>query len=75
MTATNNSPAALFVDPSRQQWIVRDPEGKFWILLSVADPWEQRQSLDLTADTILEPVPGHYMDLLGLPFHCRSRAS
>ena len=32
---------ALFVDRSCQQWIVRDPEGNFWILPSVEDPWDQ----------------------------------
>jgi hypothetical protein len=68
MTTVEKSVAALFVDQSRQQWIVRDPEGKFWILPSVENPWEQRQPFDATADLDLEPVPGHYKDLLGLPF-------
>jgi hypothetical protein len=68
MTTLERPMAALFVDQARRQWVVRDPEGKFWILPSVDDPWEQRQPFDLTADMNLEPVPGHYKDLLGLPF-------
>lgn len=68
MTTLTRPLAALFVDPSRQQWIVRDPDGQFWILPAVEDPWNQRQPFDVTADTDLEPVPGHYKDLLGLPF-------
>jgi hypothetical protein len=60
--------AALFVEQSLQRWIVRDPEGRFWILPLVGDPWEQRQPFYPTDETNLEPVPGHYKDLLGLPF-------
>jgi len=59
---------ALFVDRSCQQWIVRDPDGNFWILPSVEDPWKLRQPFRLTAETDLELVPGHYKDMLGLPF-------
>jgi hypothetical protein len=59
---------ALFVDRSSQQWIVRDPEGNFWILPSVEDPWDHRQLFNLTTETELEPVPGHYKDMLRLPF-------
>ena len=68
MTALGNHPVALFVDRICQQWIVRDPDGHFWILPSVDEPWELRQPFQPTAETELEPVPGHYKDLLGLPF-------
>ena len=59
---------ALFVERSSQQWIVRDPEGKYWIVPFVEGAWEHRQPFEPTAETDLEPVPGHYKYLLGLPF-------
>jgi hypothetical protein len=68
MTALGKQLVALFVDRSCQQWIVRDPEGSFWSLPTVEHPWEQRQPFHMTAETDLEPVPGHYKDMLGLPF-------
>jgi hypothetical protein len=58
----------LFVDRESQQWIVRDPDGKFWLLPSEADAWDRREPFHATADTNLEPVPGHYKGMLGLPF-------
>ena len=30
---------ALFVERLHQQWVVRDPEGNFWLLPAVDDPW------------------------------------
>lgn len=58
----------LYVDRSSQQWIVRDADGNFWIVPSADDnPWDQRQPYYPTAATELEPVPGHYKQLLGLP--------
>jgi hypothetical protein len=68
MTASHKPVVALFVDRSSQQWIVRDPEGKFWILPSVENPWDQRQPFQPTSETDLEPVPGHYKDMLRVPF-------
>jgi hypothetical protein len=59
---------SLYVDKVRQQWIVRDPDGNFWIVPSVENPWDHREPLDLTDDMDLEPVPGHYKYLLDLPF-------
>jgi hypothetical protein len=59
---------ALFVDRSCQQWIVRDPEGNFWVLPSVEDAWTHRRPFYPTPDRELEPVPGHYKDMLQLPF-------
>ncbi len=59
---------ALYVEKSSRQWIVRDPDGNFWILPSVENPWDHRQPFQLTEEAELEPVPGHYKYLLGLPF-------
>ena len=59
----------MFVDRAcTEHWIVRDPEGKFWIVPSVEDAWAQRQPFYPDDDTDLEPVPGHYRYMLGLPF-------
>ena len=38
MTALGKQVVGLFVDRVCQQWIVRDPEGNFWILPSVERP-------------------------------------
>ena len=59
---------ALFVDKSSQQWVVRDAEGNFWLLPAVENPWDHRQPFDPTEETELEPIPGHYKYMLGLPF-------
>jgi hypothetical protein len=68
MTAVEKRVAALFVDQSCRHWIVRDLEGEFWMLPSVENPWEHREPFHPTDQTELEPVPGHYKDMLGLPF-------
>jgi hypothetical protein len=68
MTVLSKQLVALFVDRSSRQWIVRDPDGKFWILPSVAEPWEHRQPFNLTPETELESVPGHYKDMLKVLF-------
>ena len=58
----------LYVDRSSQQWIVLDAEGNFWIVSTEHEnPWDQRQPYYPTETTELEPVPGHYKYLLGLP--------
>ena len=58
----------LYVDRSSQQWVVLDPEGNFWILPSVDNAWDQRRLFNPTEESELEPVPGHYKHMLGLPF-------
>ena len=68
MTMPGKQLVALFVDRSCQQCIVRDMEGNFWILPSVEDAWDHRQPFTPTTETDLEPVPGHYKDMLGIPF-------
>jgi hypothetical protein len=68
MNPANKRSVALFVERSSQQWVVRDPEGNFWIIPSVANAWDQRQPFYPTEESVLEAVPGHYIYLLDLPF-------
>jgi hypothetical protein len=65
---TFRTQVALFVDRSSQHWIVRDPEGSFWLVPSLDDAWDHREPYYPSEETELEPVPGHYLDMLGLPF-------
>jgi hypothetical protein len=58
---------ALYVDKASQQWIVRDCEGNFWSLPFTDNPWDERQPFSPAEETELEPVPGHYKYMLGLP--------
>lgn len=59
---------SLFVDRDSRRWIVRDAEGEFWTLPEGGDPWSQRERYELSEASSLEPVPGHYLHLLRLPF-------
>jgi hypothetical protein len=68
MLAESKRVVALYVDKAGQQWIVRDCEGTFWSLPSTDNPWEGRQPFTPAEGTELEPVPGHYKYMLGLPF-------
>lgn len=69
MIAMEKRMVAIFVDRARpQQWIVRDQDGNFWSVPPVDNPWDNRQPFDPTEETELEPVPGHYKYMLGLPF-------
>jgi len=67
MLAVRNRIVALYVDKSRQQWIVRDPEGNFSIGPSVENDWDCRQPYPPAEDAELELVPGHDKPMLGLP--------
>jgi hypothetical protein len=67
MLAVTKPVVALFVDKASQQWIVRDTEGNFWSLPSTDNPWDERQPFTPAEDTELQPVPGHYKYMLGLP--------
>ncbi|MBY0527191.1 MAG: hypothetical protein K2R98_27595 [Gemmataceae bacterium] len=61
--------AAIYVDRAcTEHWIVRDPGGNFWIVPSSDNAWDNRQPFQPTEETELDPVPGHYRFLLGLPF-------
>ena len=67
MTARKQA-TGLYVDRSCHEWIVRDPDGNFWMVPSTANGWEDRQPFEPNEETVLEPVPGHYIGMLGLPF-------
>jgi hypothetical protein len=58
---------SIFVDHSNHQWVVRDREGNWWSIPSTDNAWEHRQPFFPTEESELEPVPGHYRVLLGLP--------
>jgi hypothetical protein len=68
MLAASRPAVAIYVDRARRRWVVRDPEGSFWSLPSTDKPWDERQPFCPAEESELEPVPGHYRDLLGLPF-------
>ena len=68
MSASRKLTAALFVEKSSQRWIVRDPDGCYWSLPSDEKPWDHRRPFQPTEESELEPVPGHYKYMLGLPF-------
>ena len=68
MLTSRKNVVNIYVDRSSRQWIVLDPDGNFWTLPSVNDnPLDQRQPFYPTDETELEPVPGHYKSMLGLP--------
>jgi hypothetical protein len=58
---------ALYVDRSSGQWVARDAEGEFWTLPPSDNPWQERRPFAPDDETELEPVPGHYKYMLGLP--------
>lgn len=68
MLTLQKNPVGLYVDRSSQQWIVRDPDGVFWMVPAMANGWEHRQPYWPEEDVELEPVPGHYRFMLDLPF-------
>ena len=67
MLAVRKQVVAIYVDRTSGQWIVRDGEGNFWSLPTTDNPWDDRQPFAPAEDTELEPVPGHYRYMLGLP--------
>ena len=68
MVETADYVVAIYVDRVSQQWVVRDPEGRFWMLPSADNAWENRLPFEPAPDNALEPIPGHYKYLLALPF-------
>jgi hypothetical protein len=64
--ATTNRGVAFFVDRATPQWMARDLEGKYWSLPSTENPGGERQPFTPAEETKLEPVPGHYKDMLAL---------
>jgi hypothetical protein len=67
MLGVRKREVALYVDKASQQWVVRDLEGNFWSLPSTENPWDGRQPFAPAQETELEPVPGHYKYMLGIP--------
>ena len=68
MLTTRKPVMSLYVDKGcPEHWIVRDREGRFWIVPPGENAWEQREPFQPGEDAELEPVPGHYMYMLGLP--------
>lgn len=59
---------SLYVDRASRQWIVRDADGDFWLIPVSEEAWKQRRPFTPSESTDLEPVPGHYKSMLGLPF-------
>jgi hypothetical protein len=69
MIAASKVTVAIYVDRTRpDHWIVRDPEGQFWIVPPVENPWDNRQPFEFDGEVQLEAVPGHYRYMLGLPY-------
>jgi hypothetical protein len=68
MLAVERRLVSLYVDRTANQWIVRDPEGSYWVVPSGKDAWEHRQPYQPTENVQLEPVPRHYRYMLDLPF-------
>jgi len=69
MITVQERKVALYIDRScTDHWIVRDPDGNFWIVPPTDDAWERREPFQPTEETELEPIPGHYIAALGLPF-------
>jgi hypothetical protein len=70
MTTPERKPSStLCVDHFTKQWVVRDPEGRFWIVPGDGSaPAKQPERFFPTEDTELEPVPGHYKHMLGITY-------
>jgi hypothetical protein len=68
MISTEKPVVGLYVDKGRpEHWIVRDHQGRFWMVPPGENAWERRQPYEPTEETELEPIPGHYQYVLGLP--------
>src|SRR4029079_6087493 len=67
MTALKKQAVSIFVDRSSRQWIVLDREGRYWVVPANEEGWNQRQPFIPTYESELEPVPGHYRYMLGVP--------
>ncbi|MFO0852730.1 MAG: hypothetical protein U0871_29830 [Gemmataceae bacterium] len=67
MTTVRNQTVGIYVDRTTSRWVLRDGEGNFWLLPPTDTPWDDRQPFSPAEETDLEPVPGHYKYMLGLP--------
>lgn len=68
MLTVRKQVVGIFVDRATQQWVVRDPDGYFWIIPEGENAWDERQPWEPSELTELEPIPSHYKYLLRLPF-------
>ena len=68
MLTVRKQVVAIYVDRTSGRWVVRDCEGNFWVLPPTDTPWDDRQPFSPAEETELELVPGHYKNLLGLPY-------
>jgi hypothetical protein len=67
MPVVRKQVTALYVDRASQRWVVRDPDGNYWLVPPAENAWDHREPFQPTEDVELEPVPGHYKGMLGLP--------
>jgi hypothetical protein len=68
MLTIKRQSVTLYVDRPSQQWVARDSDGDYWVIPAVDEPWNHRQPFTPSDESVLEPVPGHYKYMLGLPF-------
>jgi hypothetical protein len=67
MAAMETRVVGIFVNKAcPERWIAQDAEGNFWIP-AVENPWDNREPFYPTEGMELEPVPGHYKYVLGIP--------
>ena len=67
MITTRKPAMSLYVDKDRpEHWIVRDCEGRFWVVPPGQDAWTKREPFQPSEDAELETVPGHYLYMLGI---------
>jgi hypothetical protein len=68
MTTAREPAMSLYVDRAcPERWIVRDKDGRFWILPPEENAWAKREEFEPSEDADLEPIPSHYLYLLDLP--------
>jgi len=67
MLALTKQTVSLYVDRTNEKWIARDLDGSLWLVPSAQDGWNHREPFEITEETCLEPVPGHYRFMLGIP--------
>ena len=67
MVITRKLVMSLYVDKGcPEHWIVRDPEGRFWVVPPGEDGWTKREPFEPNEDAEIEPVPSHYLYLLDI---------
>lgn len=58
---------SLYVDKGLpDHWIVRDTDGRFWIVPTVVGAWKKREPFQPSEDAELQPVPAHYLYMLDI---------